>query len=94
MSAGKGRLPEPVHPFCGFATRADLRTWFYRSLRKGAAKMLVVIDNFDGGNYPAYLMPGETYKPVEMQKVSATFDLLKPFDVQFLARYGAPKCEP
>jgi hypothetical protein len=39
-------------------------------------------------------MPGETYKPVEMQKVSATFDLLKPFDVQFLARYGAPKCEP
>jgi hypothetical protein len=53
MSAGKGRLPEPVHPFCGYATRADLRTWFYRSLRKGAAKMLVVIDNFDGGNYPA-----------------------------------------
>lgn len=29
-----------------------------------------------------------------MQKLKAVFDLLKPFDVQFLALYGAPKCEP
>ena len=83
-----------MNPIDEYATRDDMATWFYRGVRQGAAKMLVVIDHFDGGNYPAYLMPGETYKPVEMQKVSATFDLLKPFDVQFLARYGAPKCEP
>jgi hypothetical protein len=93
MGAENRRPPEPANPFDGYATHADLRTWFCRGVRKGAVKMLVVIDTFDGGNYPAFLMLGEAYKPVEMQKVSATFDLLKPFDVQFLARYGAPNLE-
>jgi hypothetical protein len=40
-------------------------------------------------------MPGEAAsKPEPMQKLRAVFDLLKPIDVQFLAFYGAPKCEP
>ena len=80
-----------MNPIDEYATHADLETWFYRGVHQGAAKMLVVIDNFDGGNYPAYLMPGETYKPVEMQKVRATFDLLKPFHEQCEAIYRPPK---
>jgi hypothetical protein len=57
--------------------------------------MLLYLDTFDGGDYPEFVMPGEAAsKPEPMQKLRAVFDLLKPFDVQFLAFYGAPKCEP
>jgi hypothetical protein len=57
--------------------------------------MLVYLDTFDGGDYRELVMPGEAAsKPETMEKLEAVFDLLKPFDVQFLALYGAPKCEP
>ena len=94
MGAENRRLPEPAHPFGGYATRDDARAWFYRGVHKGAVKMLVVLDTFSGGDSPEFLKPGEVYKPQDMLKVTGTFDLLKPFDVQFLALYGVPKCEP
>jgi hypothetical protein len=42
-----------MNPLSEYATRDDMATWFARGVHQGAAKMLVVIDHFDGGNYPA-----------------------------------------
>lgn len=45
-------------------TRDDIRGWLAEGKRQGATHMIVVCDTFDHGDFPVYVMPGETPRAV------------------------------
>lgn len=64
------------------ATQNDIRLWLSQAKAKGAAYMLVVVDTFDYGDYPVYVLPGqdvrkriEAYHDVNMQRVMEVYNL-------------------
>jgi hypothetical protein len=72
--------------------RASIERWFDEGRKKGAHRMIVIIDGFDGDRYPLYLHSGQPMPALEdMQRVGEEFDLTKSYGEQFRAFFGAAK---
>ena len=70
-------------------TKLDLRAWFEQGKRDGADYMIVVCDQFDWEDYPAFVMPEQDihdrisyYRISPMQQIMEVYDLRQDRDEQ------------
>lgn len=76
-------------------TTDDIRRWLQRGREQGATHLIVVCDQFDYGDFPVYVMPGEnaTAKTIHeskqaMQRVMEVYKLSLPWEAQ-ISEYRA-----
>ena len=73
-------------------SRASIERWFDEGRQRGAQRMIVMIDGFDGDRYPLYLDAGEPMPQLEdMQRAGEEFFLFEPFDEQFRVFFSPAK---
>jgi hypothetical protein len=43
-------------------SKSDIREWLNRGKERGATHVIVFYDDFDGSDFPSFVMPGESPK--------------------------------
>lgn len=76
-------------------TRADIGRWFDEAKKAGATHMIIVCDEFDHGDFPVRVMPGEDVREKaekerckQMQRVMEVYSMSMDKDAQ-LAEHRA-----